>query len=186
MQEGVIVKKVRFILGELSDSDVDWLVEVGDREAVSPGRVLIKEASQIDKMYVILEGRFAVSVAALNGKEVAQLGSGEIVGEMSLVDQRPPSATVTALEAGLVLSVPRREIERKLAQDAGFSSRFYRALTVFLSDRLRSTVGRLGYGQSGPKDPETASGDEREMEGLDQASVAGAQFDSLLKRLRGG
>ncbi|HEY9897739.1 MAG TPA: cyclic nucleotide-binding domain-containing protein [Pantanalinema sp.] len=179
------MKKVLFILGELSDSDVDWLVEVGDREAVAPGRVLIKEASAIDHVYVILEGRFGVSVAALSGKEVAQLGCGEIVGEMSLVDQRPPSATVTALEPGLVLSVPRREIERKLAQDMAFSARFHRALTVFLSDRLRSTVSRLGYGQSGPMDQETEYEDELDMGVLDKAALAGARFDWLLKRMKG-
>ena len=118
------MKKVLFILGELSDSDVDWLAEVGSREVVEAGRVLIRESSPIDRVFVILEGQFAVTVTALPGKEVARLGSGEIVGEMSLVDQRPPSATVTALESGLVLAVPRREIEGKFAQDQGFSSRF--------------------------------------------------------------
>ncbi|MNK68919.1 DNA-binding transcriptional dual regulator Crp [compost metagenome] len=180
------MKKVLFILGELSDSDVDWLVEVGQRETVSAGRVLIREASAIEHVYVILDGRFAVSVAALQGKEVAQLGSGEIVGEMSLVDQRPPSATVTALESGLVLSVPRREIELKLAQDMGFAARFYRAMTVFMSDRLRSTVSRLGYGQGGPMDQETEYEDELDMGVLDKAALAGARFDWLLKRMKGG
>jgi bacteriocin-type transport-associated protein len=179
------VKKVLFILGELSDSDVDWLAEVGSREVVEAGRVLIRESSPIDRVFVILEGHFAVTVAALPGKEVARLGSGEIVGEMSLVDQRPPSATVTALESGLVLAVPRREIEGKFAQDLGFSSRFYRALTVFLSDRLRSTVSRLGYGQSGPMNQDAEYEDELDMGVLDKAALAGARFDWLLKRMKG-
>lgn len=179
------MKKVLFILGELSDSDVDWFVAVGSRETVVPGRVLIREASAIDGIYVILEGRFAVSVAALQDQEVAQLGCGEIVGEMSLVEQRPPSATVTALEPGLVLAVPRREIERKLDEDTAFAARFYRALAVFLSDRLRSTVSRLGYGESGPMDQDAEYEDELDMSVLDKAALAGARFDWLLKRMKG-
>jgi len=39
---------------------------------------------------------------------VAQLMSGEVIGEMSFVDSYPPSASVQALERSAVLAVPRR------------------------------------------------------------------------------
>jgi CRP/FNR family transcriptional regulator, cyclic AMP receptor protein len=61
------------------------------------------------------------------------------MGEMSFVDQAPPSATVQAMEPSFVLDIPRRRLNAKLAEDAGFAARFYRALSMFLAARLRAT-----------------------------------------------
>ncbi|MOA69292.1 hypothetical protein D3C78_1973980 [compost metagenome] len=58
-------------------------------------------------------------------------------------------------------------------------------MTVFMSDRLRSTVSRLGYGEGGPMDQDTEYEDELDMGVLDKAALAGARFDWLLKRMKG-
>lgn len=83
-----------------------------------------------------------------------RLRSGEIVGEMSFVDSRPPSASVISLERSVVLAIPPRHTRGEAADDVAFAARFYRSLAVFLSDRLRTTSGRLGYGGTAPEQPE--------------------------------
>lgn len=180
------MQKVLFILGELSDEDIDWMVDIAAREVVSAGTILIKEGKPIDALYIVLSGTLVVSVEALEGKEIARLSTGEVVGEMSFVDARPPSATVKAFENSLVLSIPRQQLATKLQQDAGFASRFYRALAIFLSDRLRGTVSRLGYGKDGAAEGAPASREnEPNPNVLDNLALAGARFDWLLRRLRG-
>jgi len=176
------LRKVLYILGELSDGDIDWLASVGSQTEVRKDETLIHEGKAIDSIYVVLEGKLGVHVGA---QDVAQLGRGEIVGEMSLIDKRPPSATVRAVATSRVLRVPRAEIEAKFAEDLGFSSRFHRALAVFLSDRLRSTVGQLGYGQPLSLDEELEEEDELDLGVLEKVGLAGARFDMLLQRLRG-
>ena len=57
---------------------------------------LIEEGKPLSVLYVLLDGQLSVSLAALGGKEVARLQSGEILGELSFLDSRPPTATVTA------------------------------------------------------------------------------------------
>src|SRR6185436_6178421 len=79
-------------------------------------------------------------------KDIANLMCGEVAGEMSFLDSRPPSASVRALEKCSVLAIPKSRLSQKLETDTAFAARFYRALGVFLSDRLRNTVGLLGYG----------------------------------------
>ena len=94
-----------FIFGELSDNDVDWMMAAGTREQIPPGAVLIQEGKPVETLYIVLEGLLRVSVESEGSHELARLGSGEIVGEMSFVDARPPSATVKALENSTVLSI---------------------------------------------------------------------------------
>lgn len=179
------MRKVLFILGQLSDLDIEWLITAGRKEQVSAGTTLIHEGKAIDALYIILDGLLSVTMAALGGQEIARLGAGEMVGEMSFIDARPPSATVTAAENTFVLAVPRRQLAAKLEQDPGFAARFYRALATFLSDRLRGTVSRLGYGDGQALQEDIEYADELDDNVLDNVSLAGARFEWILKRLLG-
>ena len=177
------MKKVFFLLGELDDEDIDWMISTGLREEVVAGTVLIAEGQPIDTLHILLEGTLSVSVNALEGKTIARLTSGAVVGEMSFADARPPSATVMAVENSLVLSIPRHQLVEKLKQDEGFASRFYRAIAIFLSTRLRGTVRYLGYAK-GQLVNEDNNSEDLSPEMLDNVPLAKARFDWLLRRLR--
>jgi CRP/FNR family cyclic AMP-dependent transcriptional regulator len=178
------MRKALIILGTLDDSDIDWMIAVGKRQRMKAGSTLIVEGEKIDHVCIVLEGAFAVRVAALQDKEMAQLRAGEIVGEMSFVDSRPPSASVVALEDSLVLSIPNSELTKRLG-DPNFAARFYRSLAVFLANRLRNTVTRLGYGKASADAEEEALGDEIGPTMLETLAMAGARLNWMMKRLRG-
>lgn len=178
------MRKALLFLGILNDSDIDWMVAAATKQEISAGDTLIHEGKTVDYVYLVLDGQLIVSVNALGDREVARLRCGEVVGEMSFVDSRPPSATVRALEKSQVLAIPRSRLETKLTQDIPFSARFYRAIAVFLSDRLRGTVGLLGYGPGQPLDEASSYADEISTDTLDNLSLAGARFELLQRRLR--
>lgn len=178
------MRKALFFLGILNDSDIEWMIAAGFRREVDAAHVLIREGKPVDSVFLVLDGKLAVLVSALGNREVARLQSGEMVGEMSFVDGRPPSATVQTLERSVVLAIPRPLLQAKLIEDAPFAARFYRALAVFLSDRLRHTVGLLGYGQGKQLDEEITYSDEIDSDTLENVSLAGARFDWLQRRLR--
>jgi hypothetical protein len=46
--ERSVMKKVFFLLGELVDEDIDWMISTGRREEVTAGTVLIQEGRPID------------------------------------------------------------------------------------------------------------------------------------------
>jgi CRP/FNR family transcriptional regulator, cyclic AMP receptor protein len=177
------MRKALFLLGILDDSDLDWMISVGAKRDVSPGDVLIHEGRPIDAVFVIVDGLLAVRTKRTGDTDVARLRSGEVVGEMSFVDARPPSASVVSIDPSTVLAIPRAALEKKLQDDIAFSARFYRSLAVFLSDRLRSTVSRLGYGSGGPTDPSEGE-EEMDPATLDALSLAGARFDWLQRRVK--
>jgi CRP/FNR family transcriptional regulator, cyclic AMP receptor protein len=178
------MRKALFFLGILNDADVEWMIAAGAKQQLNPGEVLIREGKPATSVFLVLEGVLSVVAQAAGNREVARLRSGEIVGEMSFVDSRPPSATVQAVEPSSVLAIPRRDLEARLMQDAPFAARFYRALAVFLSDRLRSTVGLLGYGAGQTLEDQASYADEIDTAVLDNVSLAGARFDILQRRLR--
>ena len=68
----------------------------------------------------------------------------------------------------------------KLAADNGFGSRFYRALAVFLADRLREARRSPGNRSMGEAD---IADDELDVGILDRVSNAGDRFSQMLKTL---
>lgn len=176
------MKKVLFIFGELNDDDIDWMITVGNIKLVPAETVLIPEGKPIDALYIVLDGQLRVSLSSFEDKEIAILSSGEVVGEMSFVDSRPPSATVTAIEKSRVLAISRWQLAEKLRLDVAFASRFYRSIAVFLSSRLRGTVSQLGYGRIQPLSEEDEAA-ELNAAVLDNAALAEARFDWLLRRI---
>ncbi len=69
-----------------------------DLKVYAPGEVICREGSTGREAYLIHSGR--VRVTRRNGTEdtiLAELGPNELVGEFSIIDQEPRSATVTAI-----------------------------------------------------------------------------------------
>jgi CRP/FNR family transcriptional regulator, cyclic AMP receptor protein len=174
------VRKVLFIFSVLGDTDVEWLAQAGERIHVDPGTVLIPLASRVDFIYFVLDGRLVVRTQSR--ETIGTLESGEIVGEMSLVDPALTTVSVEVVNDSTLLRIPDSVVREKLASDLGFASRFYRALCVFLAHRMRQTTQHLGYGKSAE---DTHAKDELNEDLLDNVHLAGARFDRMLKRLAG-
>jgi CRP-like cAMP-binding protein len=164
------LRKVLYIFGLLTDADIDWLARVGVRRRLKDGEILIEQGKSIDSIILLLEGRLSVAVKDVG--IVARRGVGEIVGEMSMVDSAPPSATVAAEGECLVLSLDKNVLLQKLASDAAFGCRFYKALAVFLADRLREVEYRSG-GNDGDLAADAILKDELDAGILDNVSMAG-------------
>jgi bacteriocin-type transport-associated protein len=179
------MKKALFFLSVLDDSDVEWLIVTGVKRAVPQGTTLIHFGKQVDSLFMVLEGMFRVQTNHGDARELARLSSGEILGEMSFVDSRPPSATVIALTESSVLAVDRAELRMKLDEDVGFAARFYKAIAMLLSDRLRSTVSHLGYGSELELDENIEDKDEVSSDMLETMALAGNRFVELQRRVRG-
>ena len=166
------MRKVLFIFGQLTDADVAWLAKSGRRKRVAKGTVLIQQGVAVQSLYIVLEGELSV----LHGRtktELARLGSGEVAGEMSFVDSRPPSATVVAHSDAVVFHIPTKVLGDALTTTPAFAARFYKAVATFLSDRLRKAT-------------EPDYGDELDESVLDNIERAGARFGSLSREAQEG
>src|SRR6476646_1602341 len=120
------MRKALYIFGLLTDSDIDWIARIGTRRRMRDGEILIERGKPIDSIVLVLEGGLLVVMQDLG--VVARRGVGDIVGEMSMVDSAPPSATVVAEGECLVLLLDKKTLLQKITTDAAFGCRFYKAL----------------------------------------------------------
>jgi signal transduction histidine kinase len=96
------------LFAELAEADLDRLYKMAKPTPIKRGEVLIQEGDVGESLYVILDGEFEVTKRS--GKQDVFLGvrkSGDVIGEMSLVEQAPRTASIRALVDGRVLEVGR-------------------------------------------------------------------------------
>ncbi len=163
------MRKALYILADLDDRDIAWLAKAGEVRSLAASETLIAAGRPVEHLFFLTDG--TLEVTSPKGMRLAVLELGEVVGEMSFVEKRLPGATVKALTPARVLAVPRAAMLSEFARDAAMGMRFYRALAVFLSDRLRTASG---------------SDDNEIDEGLlDTLSMAGDRFIRLIAMLEG-
>lgn len=96
------------------------------------GAVLTRQGAAGGLAYVIAKGRAEVS---RNGRTLAMLGPGDVVGELSLIDGGPRSATVRARTDLAVLEIDGRDLNQLLKR----APSVVRKLLETLAGRLRDT-----------------------------------------------
>jgi CRP-like cAMP-binding protein len=176
------MRKVLYIFGLLTDADVAWMAQTGIQRRLGDGDVIIRQGESTDSLIILLEGELLVTTRRAG--QIARLGVGEVVGEISLVDSAPTSATITASGNGLALFLDKTKLMQKLDSDDGFGSRFYHALAVFLADRLREARGSPA-GNANISDEMDISDDELDVGILDRVTAAGERFSRMLRTLSG-
>lgn len=175
------MRTVLYILGQLDDPDIDWMARVGQVRALAPGTVLVREGVPVAEMFIVLKGHLEIRVGTAG--RLALRGPGEIIGEMSFVDSAPPSASVIAEGPATVFAIDKALVEARTRSDAGFGCRFFRALSLYLADRLRELTARERQKDA----PATEMPDEMELDPLLLGSVgmAGLRYQQLLETLIG-
>lgn len=177
------MKKVLYLLGQLTDTDVEWMIAKGVKEQISPGATIIHAGQPVAALYIVLKGDFTVDVPGLSDHAPPRLGCGEVVGEMSFIDSCPASATVTSVADSVVLSVSRPDLAAKLTYDDGFAARFYRSIALFLSHRFRAREQRMTLTTNQTINEDVIYQDEIDPSVLDNVHMAGTRFERVLQRL---
>ncbi|MFT4537769.1 MAG: serine/threonine protein kinase [Planctomycetota bacterium] len=79
------------------------------------GDVIFDEGDEGDCSYDIVSGRVAVDRSAEGqSRRLAELGPGEVLGEIAILARTPRSASATALEASVLRVLPRAEVREEL------------------------------------------------------------------------
>jgi len=176
------MRKVLYLMGILEDTDIQWIADNGTKFLFAEGDMLIQQGVPIEYLYILLDGRLTVQLP--NGVQVATLMAGEVIGEISFVDSRPPLASVVAQLPAVALGIEKRLLRKKLESDGKFGTRFYRAIGLFLADRLRATTGRLGYGDVASQEEALYDPDELDADLMQLVSLANVRFDYMIKYVK--
>jgi len=111
---------------------------------LTAGQVLFRAGASDDGCYRIEEGLLKVTIVSGSGAEriLAFLGHGDIVGELSIIDGLPRSATVMAVCDATLSFLSRTEFEAFAEKNP----EIYKLLVKLLAQRLRETNGTVAAG----------------------------------------
>ena len=104
------------------------------------GQVVFHEGSRSDFAFIIVDGQVEVSRKRKDGNiEVVDiLGQNDIFGEMGMIDGKPRSATVTALENGKATMISREDLNAMTRKDP----KAWLPIVKAMSSRLRRSTTR--------------------------------------------
>ena len=124
----------------LGPSDLDMLEQRSQTIELQAGDVLMREGTPGGSLYVILEGEFEI-VKRSASQEVllAVRGPGEVIGEMSLLDQTARTATVRSLAVSRLLEIDQEGFRYLLQASPSAAVSILRTVT----SRLRNTESML-------------------------------------------
>ena len=115
--------------------DLEKVVRSFGSRSYAKDEIIIRRGDRGDNFYVIVSGRISVLNEA--GIPIADLGSGEVFGEMSLLSDESVSATVQAAEESEVLHIDNREFKKLLNDYPLLQQYFTRLLAKRLSHANR-------------------------------------------------
>ena len=116
-----------------TDRELESIATITDDLELPAGHVLAREGATGFECFVILDGEASVTIG---GVEVARLGEGDLVGEMSIIDGGRRSATVVARTPMYVVVLTRAAFGTLLSDYPAVARR----VLATLSGRLRALL----------------------------------------------
>lgn len=104
------------LLAQVPLAELELLAAASSPRRLSRGQVLFVAGEPSSHLYVVATGRLKVLVSSPRGEELvlAVLEAGDSLGEVSVLDQQPRSASAEALEATTLLAVPAAALRELL------------------------------------------------------------------------
>lgn len=129
------------IFPHFTGDDREQLASVTETRRFEPGTVLLSEGEVSDSIYLITDGLVTVT-KSVGASEivVAELCTGDVLGEVSFVDNGPVSATVTTTTEVEAMRFPKAAIQQLAEASPRFGMRLYSSLASVLALRLRQTT----------------------------------------------
>ena len=128
----------------LTANDQALLTSKAQHVNFTAGQVLIHEGMPGKSVYLIRTGSVAIQ---RSGSKIANLGAGDVCGEMAFLENTSSSASVVAETAVTADAIDALELQRIFVAFPHLAARFYRSIAVTLSKRLRETSRHLSKAQ---------------------------------------
>ena len=128
--------------GDAPSEQVAMIAAAGRKRILSRGDHLFEAGEEAESMYIVISGRVAIAIASeLDKREsmIALMESGDLFGEMGLLDGGPRSAMARAIEPSEVLEIPYDPVGELLDNNP----KVLRGVVRMLAERLRVMDGAL-------------------------------------------
>ena len=132
------------IFGGIDASTLELLLNGAELLQIRAGETLFKEGDLDNSIYVLEQGRVAIYRRCQGGQhKLRELSEGDCLGEMALIDCKPRSATVIALESCRAIKISVAQMGELYAMNPEQHALIYMNLAREVCRRLRLSDDRL-------------------------------------------
>jgi CRP/FNR family transcriptional regulator, cyclic AMP receptor protein len=121
-----------------SKKELDKIARAGDEITMTPGTVIVDQGQTGREAFVVLKGEVVVK---RGGRKMANLGPGSVVGELSLLDHGPRTATVICETECELLVIDQRHFRGVLEEVPTLSVKLLSSLAGRIRDLDRQYFG---------------------------------------------
>ncbi|MEZ5386755.1 MAG: cyclic nucleotide-binding domain-containing protein [Prosthecobacter sp.] len=132
------------LLANFNANELQLLSSFGDSRSFEAEEIVIRQGDENDHLYLVLKGRLEV-LQEVDGadKVVAILEAGDSLGEVSIFDPGPASATVRAGTDSEVWLITQNSLDRLHGANPKVAYRLLTRITTCLSKRMRDMNDKL-------------------------------------------
>jgi CRP-like cAMP-binding protein len=128
-----------------ADPEIEKIAQYMRAYSIAVDQIVMEEGQHGDFMCIIITGRLRVHKDTGRGKsrKLAELSAGTSIGEMSVIDNMPHSATVVAMETTTLALLTRDSLQQLIEDAPRLGAKVLWKFAQQLSQRLRQTSGKL-------------------------------------------
>ncbi|HWE22482.1 MAG TPA: cyclic nucleotide-binding domain-containing protein [Myxococcales bacterium] len=131
-----------FIFKDVPDPVLEMVAGAAEDISVNPGETFLSPGDTPNALFVIRSGTVRLVPDRANAPSVL-FGTGETIGEISLIDGAPFAGSATALERADLLVIRAGRLSDTLAGKPEAAVQLYRAIAKSLAGRLRRAVDMI-------------------------------------------
>ena len=133
------------LFAQFGRDEISALIDYVTVLTAAKGATIFREGERSAHVCLLLEGKLEVKKDGGDGavKKIADIQVGKTIGEMSVIDGMPYSATVVAAEDSILVLMSRDNLMRICEERPRIGNRLLWQLATMVSLRLRQTTGKL-------------------------------------------
>lgn len=133
------------ILGTLKDKELMVIEKYLNFIELTPGEIVFEEGDRGDYVCFVVEGSLDVLKKSETGEDIviSTLSKGRSIGEMSVIDDLPRSASIKAKTKSTLLTLSRENFDYILAEHSTIGVKILKGIARLLCLNLRKTSSRL-------------------------------------------
>lgn len=137
---------IRRALPSLTPEQASVIETIAERKSYTFGETIVKQNQRPDRLFIMVMGEGRLTLhrgATLDAEFTGPLGPGELFGELSFVDGKPASASITADGDAEVIEIPGPALRELLDSDPSMAANVYKDLMRAVASRLRKANLRI-------------------------------------------
>ncbi|MFM8870109.1 MAG: Crp/Fnr family transcriptional regulator [Actinomycetota bacterium] len=126
------------LFSSCSNKELERIAKAADEVNVKAGTLIVDQGQTGREAYILLKG---VAVVRRNGKKVTSLSEGSVIGELSLLDHGPRTASVSAETDCALLVISQRNLYGVIDKVPSVAHKLLSALATRIRDLDRAYYG---------------------------------------------